>query len=214
MSEGVAGNERARQRSAPGRDRQDEGHQFGGDSGTMPHQAPRRPSPNGSPGAGRPSSQRTPVRRPGPEPRYAGFWIRLAAYVIDSIVALGILIAVAAACALVQTAIEMLVLDGREIARSPGPGITRLLFALGWVTYNVLMTTGSWQATLGKRLCGIYVIQANGSRMSRGAAIGRHFARTLSEVIIFIGLIMAAFTKQKRGLHDMICDTRVVHGKL
>jgi len=134
--------------------------------------------------------------------------------VIDFIVAIGIFIAVAAACAMVEAAIEMLILDGRAIGRSPGRAITQLLFGLAWVTYNVMMTTGGWQATLGKRLCGIYVMQANGSKMSRGAAIGRHFARMLSEFLLGIGHVMAAFTKQKRALHDMICDTRVVHGKL
>jgi uncharacterized RDD family membrane protein YckC len=32
----------------------------------------------------------------------------------------------------------------------------------------------------------------------------------LSAMILYIGYIMAGFDSQKRALHDMICDTRVI----
>ena len=46
--------------------------------------------------------------------------------------------------------------------------------------------------------------------MSLGRAFGRYFGKWLSSFILGIGYIMAGFDSQKRALHDMICDTRIV----
>jgi uncharacterized RDD family membrane protein YckC len=43
-----------------------------------------------------------------------------------------------------------------------------------------------------------------------GRAFGRYFAKILSAIILGIGYIMVGFDSEKRGLHDMICDTRVI----
>jgi uncharacterized RDD family membrane protein YckC len=43
-----------------------------------------------------------------------------------------------------------------------------------------------------------------------GRAFGRYFGKLLSAIILGIGYIMAAFDSEKRALHDMICDTRVI----
>jgi uncharacterized RDD family membrane protein YckC len=57
---------------------------------------------------------------------------------------------------------------------------------------------------------GLKVVRADGSPVSIGLAFGRYFAKMLSGFILLIGYIMAAFDAQKRALHDMICDTRVI----
>ena len=41
-------------------------------------------------------------------------------------------------------------------------------------------------------------------------ATGRHFAKYLSSMILFIGYIMAGFTERKQALHDIIASTVVV----
>ena len=41
-------------------------------------------------------------------------------------------------------------------------------------------------------------------------AIGRYFAAMLSSLILCIGYLLIAFDAEKRALHDMICDTRVI----
>jgi uncharacterized RDD family membrane protein YckC len=65
-------------------------------------------------------------------------------------------------------------------------------------------------ATPGKMALGLKVIRPDGSRVSLGRAIGRYFAKWLSSLILCIGYIIAGFDSQKRAMHDMICDTRVV----
>ncbi len=67
-----------------------------------------------------------------------------------------------------------------------------------------------WQATLGKKLLGMKVVDYAGNRISFGRATGRYFAGFLSVLLLFIGLIMVAFTKRKQALHDKLASTLVV----
>ena len=68
-------------------------------------------------------------------------------------------------------------------------------------------------ATPGKLAVGLKVIRSNGAPVAIGRAFGRHFAKYLSGMILAIGYIMAGFDAEKRALHDMICDTRVVKSR-
>jgi uncharacterized RDD family membrane protein YckC len=70
---------------------------------------------------------------------------------------------------------------------------------------------GKFAATPGKMACGLKVIMSDGSQVTYWRALGRHFAKVLSVLILYIGYIMVAFDEEKRGLHDRICDTRVIH---
>jgi len=126
-------------------------------------------------------------------PVYAGFWRRAAAYLVDSIVLL------------IPNVILAMALQSRE------PASTLAQFAMWWL-YKSLMESGPRQATLGKMALGIKVADANGGRISFGRATGRFFAFLLSTLLLCIGLLMAAFTRKKRGLHDLIAGTLVVRG--
>jgi uncharacterized RDD family membrane protein YckC len=65
-------------------------------------------------------------------------------------------------------------------------------------------------ATPGKMAMGLKVVRPDGSGIQIGRAVGRYFAKMLSGMILYIGYIMVGFDSQKRGLHDMICETRVI----
>lgn len=80
---------------------------------------------------------------------------------------------------------------------------------LFWLYYAIL-TSSSWQATVGKKLMGLKVVDDNGERISFGRATGRYFAKIPSGLILCIGFLMVAWTNRKRGLHDMIAGTLVV----
>ena len=84
-----------------------------------------------------------------------------------------------------------------------------VFFALMWL-YFAFFESGAKQSTWGKRLLGIKVVGAHGERISFARATGRFFAKFLSYIIFYIGFIMAAFTSQKRALHDVIAETYVV----
>jgi uncharacterized RDD family membrane protein YckC len=69
---------------------------------------------------------------------------------------------------------------------------------------------GTYGATLGKMLMKVKVIMPDGGRVSYARALGRHFAKLLSGIILYIGYLMAFWDDEKRALHDRICSTRVI----
>jgi uncharacterized RDD family membrane protein YckC len=85
------------------------------------------------------------------------------------------------------------------------------LSVVGRWLYEALMTSSTWQATLGKRLLNLRVTDEAGNRISFARATGRVFAKYLSWFFC-IGFIMAAFTDRKRALHDMLAGTLVRKG--
>ena len=139
--------------------------------------------------------------------RYAGFRIRVAAYLIDTIV----LFAVIAAVGLVLA----LVLPGgaseAELKARMAP--FQLAACAINAAYFVMMQGGKRQATLGKQAVGIRLMRRDGGRVGYGLALGRYMALLLASLPFGIGLLMIGWTTQKRGLHDIICATRVVYGK-
>jgi uncharacterized RDD family membrane protein YckC len=120
---------------------------------------------------------------------YAGFWKRVAAAILDSIIVGAI--------------------SGILTAVTVGLGAMSLLF-LPWL-YEAIMQSSEKQATFGKMMLGIVVTDVAGGRITFARATGRHFAKWVSAVIMGIGFIMAAFTERKQALHDMIADTLVVN---
>lgn len=117
---------------------------------------------------------------------YAGFWMRLGAYLLDILILI----------------IPMSLLGFV-------PGINILAAFVGPWLYFALQESSERQATLGKMALKIYVTDLQGQRISFGKATGRHFGRILCALTLCIGYMMAGFTAQKQGLHDMIAGTLV-----
>ena len=59
-------------------------------------------------------------------------------------------------------------------------------------------------ATPGKRLCGLYVTDADGHRLSFIHALGRNLAALLSYLTLYIGFFMAGFTAITRNANPPI----------
>jgi uncharacterized RDD family membrane protein YckC len=76
--------------------------------------------------------------------------------------------------------------------------------------YFAFMESSKSQASLGKMALGIKVVDLEGQRISFGKALLRSLGKIVSQMIFYIGYIMAAFTDKKQGLHDMIAGTLVV----
>jgi formylglycine-generating enzyme required for sulfatase activity/uncharacterized RDD family membrane protein YckC len=132
--------------------------------------------------------------------KYAGFWRRLAALFIDSII-IGMV-------AYIVYLMIPVVLSGRR----PGGQVLTTWIAgmiVHWL-YRAGMESSSGQATLGKMALGIIVTDYEGKRISFARATGRLLAKILSAVIFLFGYIMAGFTEKKQALHDMIAKTLVV----
>jgi uncharacterized RDD family membrane protein YckC len=135
---------------------------------------------------------------------YAGFWLRFGAWFIDYII-LGIASMI---IYLPMTLMGVFSMDKPSVFLSFQLISTVLNFVIpaAYETWFV----GKYAATPGKMACKIKVVMADGGKVSFGRAVGRHFAKYISGLILGIGYIMAGFDDQKRALHDRICDTRVI----
>ena len=135
----------------------------------------------------------------------AGFWKRFAAIFIDSF-----LLSLIAFILMFFLGffIGGMLSEPEMIAKISNFGML-INVVIVWL-YFAIQESSKQQATLGKRVLGIYVIRKDGSRLSFAQATIRYFSKYLSSILM-IGFIMAAFTKNKQGLHDMIADTLVVN---
>jgi len=142
---------------------------------------------------------------------YAGFWIRFGAKIIDNII-LGVAnMIIGMAAGLLISSPAMANSDPAEMTPALIGGVALLYFlqiaiAAGYTSFFL----GKYSATPGKMALGIKVVRPDGNSISYMRGLGRYFAEILSAVILAIGYIMAAFDKEKRALHDHICDTRVI----
>ena len=76
--------------------------------------------------------------------------------------------------------------------------------------YWPVLESSRWQATIGKRVMGLEVTDAEGNRLSFLHALLRALAKIISGIPLGIGFLIAAFTPRKQALHDIIVKTLVV----
>jgi uncharacterized RDD family membrane protein YckC len=125
--------------------------------------------------------------------QYAGFWRRFAAAFIDGLIVLVVN--------------YVMVFVGLPLGVVIGGFLPYVAGAL----YETLLI-GAYGATVGKTVCKIRIVTADGGQVSYARALGRYFAKILSAFTLLIGYIIAAFDEEHRTLHDRICDTRVILG--
>jgi len=151
------------------------------------------------------------TRAPSQPVAYAGFWLRLVAYIIDAII-LG-MAGVIAFFPLFRANIHAFTTQNPwEVYTSmsrPLFAIRLLALMLGWI-YYASMESSSWQATLGKKILGLKVTDLTGNRITFARASGRFFGKILSGMILGIGFLMAGFTARKQALHDILAGCLVL----
>jgi uncharacterized RDD family membrane protein YckC len=150
---------------------------------------------------------------------YAGFWLRVVACLIDSLLLSAVLGAIF---------IPMFLLGGFGVAlrsmvenHQPDPAAiiafasSIALFAgasvlAGWL-YYAYFESSEWQGTVGKKVMNLVVSDLQGDRVTFGRASGRYFARFITKLIpLGIGFILAGITEKKQALHDMIASCLVL----
>jgi uncharacterized RDD family membrane protein YckC len=130
--------------------------------------------------------------------KFAGFWIRVAAFMIDIAV-------LTIPTLMISFFIRFTVAD--ELAYGIESFISNTLVC--WI-YEAAFISSTRQGTIGKMLLGLKVVDYAGNRITFGRATGRYFSKWLSGLILCIGYMMVGWTKKKQGLHDVIADTLVI----
>jgi uncharacterized RDD family membrane protein YckC len=156
--------------------------------------------------------------------QYAGFWLRVAAAIIDLII-LAIPLAMAVSYLSVAMGSWRAFLElhpgqsPQEIVAAFGHtylfAILFFFIVTGWL-YFALFESSRWQGTLGKKFIGLCVADLRGNRVTFARASGRFFAGRFLAHVPFIGslyiaidCICAGLTTRKQALHDMLAGCLV-----
>lgn len=140
---------------------------------------------------------------------YGGFWIRVVAFIVDAIIVRAVAWPVSMILSLGGLGMMGGFPHGAPGLHLFGGGVVLLLVIFGSWLYEAFMLSSPYQATLGKMIFGMKVTDLYGNRISFARATGRHFAKWLSTMILFIGYIMVGLTERKQGLHDLLAGTLV-----
>jgi uncharacterized RDD family membrane protein YckC len=147
----------------------------------------------------------------------AGFWARLAAYLIDNVLLAVIFLAVWTPIAnsrhwqipeLPQTLTEA---TWQQYYAQFSLWMDKAvpIFYPIFMLYDVLLN-GRFGATVGKMAIGAKITMLDGSPIGYNRALLRWLAARLSDFFFFSGYLLIALRRDKRALHDLLAGTKVV----
>ncbi|MDP9338105.1 MAG: RDD family protein, partial [Acidobacteriota bacterium] len=154
--------------------------------------------------------------------QFAGFWLRVVAYLID-----GLVVGVAFAALFIPFAVMTGLFaalgsirpgeDPRDAGAALGVTFFLGIFTIvalailgGWL-YHAKLESSSWQATRGKKALNLRVTDMAGARVTFGRATGRHFAKIITGLIpLGVGFALAGLTERRQALHDMLAGCLVL----
>ena len=135
---------------------------------------------------------------------YAGFWIRVWASIIDTVLITIITVPILLAIYGTQY------FESEKIIEGP------MDFLISWVLPAIAVIT-FWvyrAATPGKMAISSKIVDAQtGDQPSTGQFVGRYFAYFISALPLGLGFFWVAFDKKKQGWHDKLAGTVVVRKK-
>ena len=130
----------------------------------------------------------------------SGVWIRIGSYLLDALIFIS---CIAIACAVVFSCTAK---DGRPLAL----GIT---FLIAWFFYFPFMESSDRQATLGKMITHLKVVDANGNRIALFRAIGRNLVKlfcVLIGILKLVSFIVLLCNERRKSIHDFVMSTCVI----
>jgi uncharacterized RDD family membrane protein YckC len=153
----------------------------------------------------------------------AGFWLRFASFIIDNIfIAIGTLVISSIVFAILFSIFPDLA-DKYTITEYTWDAVLTAseipMTWLDWFAYlgGIVVDITYWTVaigwkgrTVGKLMLGMKVVRPDGSRVGYLRAFGRCWGYVLCYLTLGFGFLAIAWNKQKRGLHDLVCDTMVI----
>lgn len=130
--------------------------------------------------------------------QYAGFWVRLAAHLVDSL----LLLLAQYSLFFILSFAFMNVNIGQIMA-------TGLAVFLG-LFYEAFFYSSKFHATPGKMALRLVVLRDNGEFLNFFQGLARSFLKLFSVITLGIGFLMIAMTEKKQGLHDLMGGTFVM----
>ncbi len=135
--------------------------------------------------------------------KYVGFWPRLAAYIIDSILMMLIILPI---MFLMLGDLDQLAMQ----SEAPSMGIMLLMYVL-----PIALVLGFWiftGSTPGKMIFKSKIVDAKtGGKPSALQFVGRYFGYIISSLPLGLGFFWIIWDKRKQGWHDKMSGTVVVN---
>ena len=185
-----------------------------------PGNPPPPPPPPGSGAPPPPGYTAYGQHLPATQGAYAGFWIRFLASLIDGIIiGIPIWILGALAGAYDTTTTDAFGNESESTSFQFGYGYTpgvplwfNLLSTAVGVAYFASLEGGPTGQTLGKRICGIRVVDADTRQpgIGVGRGVGRYFARWLSGIVLGLGYFWMLWDDRKQTWHDKLVGSVVI----
>ncbi|TME11047.1 MAG: RDD family protein [Chloroflexi bacterium] len=149
------------------------------------------------------------------QPAYAGFWLRLAAYLIDFMLLSVVELVLALGYLLMNQDLKALLVVKPDtystllVVVYLVANVAPVWSAVGWAYFAVLESS-PLQGTVGKHALGLYVTDVQGDPIGFRRASLRYWLKAVSDLTLAVGWIMAAFTPRKQALHDLLAGTLVL----
>ena len=135
--------------------------------------------------------------------RFAGFWIRTLAYLVDAFL-----------LSLVGGAFPYLLIAGLPGSQQANNGAATQSAGSSVLLAVVYFVVCWWLfrgRTIGMWITGLRVIRDDGAPLGLLGAIVRVIGLWFSFAVCFVGVIWVAVDSRHRGWHDMLARTLVVH---
>ncbi len=143
----------------------------------------------------------------GVAPHYAGFWIRLAATIVDTLLLIVVLL---------PLFVLLIYIYGPNTlsANTWAAKLTNILISY---VFPIIITLLFWKyrsATPGKILFNLRIVDINTlQRPTTGQLILRYIGYFISTFPLCLGFLWIAFDPRKQGWHDKIAKTAVIHAR-
>tara|TARA_R110002072_G_scaffold136124_3_gene278332 strand:- start:41129 stop:41593 length:465 start_codon:yes stop_codon:yes gene_type:complete len=132
---------------------------------------------------------------------YAGFWVRVGASLIDTVLMMIIVFPV------------LTFIYGSEywVSDSFFVGVWDFVFNMILPAVAVILFWVYRAATPGKMAFRLKIVDADtGEKVSTGRLIGRYFGYYVATIPLFLGLIWVGIDRRKQGWHDKLAGTVVI----
>ena len=146
------------------------------------------------------------------ELRYVGFWVRLLAFIIDSLAIMAMLWFVTLFIPLSES-LSGIDMTNRESLLALVPTLlTRLGFDAMFSAVVFLLLWNILRSSLRKILFHAYIVDSSGQRARFGQLLVRYLGYFISLFCFGLGFIWIAFDPKKLGWHDKLAGTVVSYG--
>jgi len=147
------------------------------------------------------------------ESNLASFWIRLGAFVIDFIILeiiWGLIIAILSFRGLMPRIGNLTAVDVFNKMTLRQVILLEVVIYFTFIAYNVICDTSAMEGSLGKRICGLIVVNADGEGIGFLNSLGRTLGKLVSINFWGLGFISIFFTEHRQALHDYLAKTYVI----